>query len=108
MDAAQIATLLGAAVGSAASAYFAAKRRVSHEQAREIKALQKKIDALEERRSATLTDERIREVAESAMRDYVTVEEFRAYAQLDGSKRDSLLEKIGELRGIVAELPRRR
>lgn len=108
MDPAQIAALVGTALGAAASAYLAAKRRVGRDHAAQLAVLRRQVAEIRDRKQPTLSDERVREIVEHALREYVTVEEFRAYAELDGERRDKLIEKVGELRGTLAEVARRR
>lgn len=108
MDLIQIATLAGVALGSAISTYQVSKKRVGREHTAQLAVLRRQVAELRERKLPTLSDERVREIVESALKDYVTMEEFNAYASLDSERRGLLIEKIGELKGTVAALLQRR
>jgi hypothetical protein len=90
------------------STYFTTKARVSRENKRDLKLLREEMKKLEDKRLPTLSDERVREIVEHALKDYLTVEEFTAYTNLDSDRRERLIDKIGELKGTVAALLQRR
>lgn len=108
MDFAEIAILVGTAIGSAVSTYQVAKKKVGKEHTAQLAVLRRQVEGLRERKMPTLSDERVREIIESALKDYVTMEEFSSYASLDSERRGLLIEKIGELKGTVAALLQRR
>jgi hypothetical protein len=109
VDFAELAILVGTALGSAISTYQVAKKRVGKDHTAQLAFLRRQITELREKKQQpTLSDERIREILDRTLKDYVTTEEFDVYTRMDTERRERLIEGIGELRGTVAALRDRR
>lgn len=116
MDAIQIATLAGTAVGSMLGSYFVAvhaTRRGREEYARESlpapydTELRQRVERLERELhdEVRTVDTKLAALAAETL----TVEEFQAYVTMDGERRERLIAKLAELQGnLAAVLPRRR
>lgn len=116
----ELFAMIGASVGSGASAYVASRRSKSKGESAQIRKLFSRVDelrvAVDARPSmATLSDERVREIVdqrtaekfreiERELQSCVSMEEFHAYVNVDGERREKLIEKIGELSGKVSTL----
>lgn len=131
---AEIATGVGAAVGSALGAYAIARHRKKADRApesedsalkKDVRACVVALDGLTDRVAAI--ERRLEEDARSSMPailgeqfrmdvaeierelrairrelpTYMTVEEFRAYANLDSQKREAFIEKLGKVMATV-------
>lgn len=138
VDFLQVVTLIGAAVGSLTGSYFVALRATQRQQQQQPAepplpvaphpAVALRLQALEDAVSARTTGAphppchmlgriealekelrgEVREL-EQKLAETLTLEEFQAYTNMDGQRREQLIAKIGELQGSLAALfPRMR